>query len=99
MFHAWGDYNERIQDKANGIPADEPVFLLRAQDNLMLPTLVYYLGRLCEHPDPDENMVIGVVRQIRRVREWRIAHMMQLKAPDTLAACAVPLETGLGTSS
>ena len=33
MIHARDDYN-RIQDPAGKIPADEPVFLLRAQDEL-----------------------------------------------------------------
>ena len=32
MLHARSDYNERIQDAAELIPADEPVFLIRAQD-------------------------------------------------------------------
>jgi hypothetical protein len=32
MKHARKDYTERIQDSANLIPADEPVFLIRAQD-------------------------------------------------------------------
>lgn len=32
MLHARPDYNPRIQDSENKIPADEPVFLLRAQD-------------------------------------------------------------------
>lgn len=32
MRHARVDYNERIQDAANLIGEDEPVFLLRAQD-------------------------------------------------------------------
>jgi hypothetical protein len=31
MIHARNDY-QRIQDPANKIPIDEPVFLLRAQD-------------------------------------------------------------------
>jgi hypothetical protein len=33
MLHAREDYN-RIQDPENKIPADEPVFLLRAQDKI-----------------------------------------------------------------
>lgn len=33
MIHARQDYN-RIQDPANLIPADEPVFLIRAQDDI-----------------------------------------------------------------
>ena len=34
MKHAREDYNERIQDSANLIPGDEPVFLIRAQDQV-----------------------------------------------------------------
>ena len=34
MKHARKDYNERIQDAANLIPADEPVFLIRGQDRI-----------------------------------------------------------------
>lgn len=34
MIHARKDYTERIQDNANLIPADEPVFLIRAQDQV-----------------------------------------------------------------
>ena len=33
MIHARDDYN-RIQDPANKIPQDEPVFLLRGQDKV-----------------------------------------------------------------
>jgi len=32
MLHARKDYNERIQDLAQEIPEDEPVFLIRGQD-------------------------------------------------------------------
>ena len=46
MIHARKDYN-RIQDPLNakdkGIPKEEPVFLLRAQDRLFIPTLLNYL--------------------------------------------------------
>ena len=34
MIHARKDYTERIQDSANLIPANEPVFLIRAQDQV-----------------------------------------------------------------
>ena len=34
MIHARKDYNERVQDAKNEIPADEPVFLIRAQDQV-----------------------------------------------------------------
>lgn len=32
MKHQDGKYNDRVQDSANLIPEDEPVFLIRAQD-------------------------------------------------------------------
>jgi len=34
MLHARMDYNRRIQDSAGLIPADEPVFLIRGQDQV-----------------------------------------------------------------
>ena len=34
MIHARKDYTERIQDSTHLIPEDEPVFLIRAQDQI-----------------------------------------------------------------
>jgi hypothetical protein len=34
MKHARDDYNDRIIDTDNEIPGDEPVFLIRAQDQV-----------------------------------------------------------------
>ena len=34
MIHARKDYTARIQDSANLIPENEPVFLIRAQDHV-----------------------------------------------------------------
>jgi len=34
MKHGRTDYNERIQDTTHLIPEDEPVFLIRAQDEV-----------------------------------------------------------------
>jgi len=39
MKHQNEKYNERIQDAANLIPEDEPVFLIRAQDKVSGDTL------------------------------------------------------------
>lgn len=47
MIHPRRDYNERIQDVAGLIPANEPVVLLRAQDALAVEALDYY-AQLCE---------------------------------------------------
>ena len=46
MIHARDDYN-RIQDPAGLIPEDEPVFLLRAQDQLACMAVAYY-AELCK---------------------------------------------------
>ncbi len=34
MLHARSDYNERFQDLAGIVPDDEPVFLIRGQDQV-----------------------------------------------------------------
>ena len=47
MIHARQDYNNRIQDSANIIPAAEPVFLLRGQDKLA-PQILREYARLLE---------------------------------------------------
>ena len=46
MKHFRPDYNQRIQDSANIIPSDEPVFLMRAQDMHMPAMLLEYRDRL-----------------------------------------------------
>lgn len=52
MKHARADY-DRIQDPAGLIPADEPVFLLRAQDELACKAVAYYAS-LCEQAQAAE---------------------------------------------
>lgn len=42
MIHARNDY-QRIQDPENKIPADEPVFLLRAQDETAAAVVRYWV--------------------------------------------------------
>lgn len=42
MIHARNDY-KRIQDPENKIPADEPVFLLRAQDQTAADVVRYWI--------------------------------------------------------
>lgn len=52
MIHAREDYN-RIQDPAGLIPEDEPVFLLRAQDQLACLAVAYYAD-LCRQVQAPE---------------------------------------------
>jgi len=43
MKHARADYNQRVQDSANIIPQDEPVFLLRAKDPVAAETVRFWI--------------------------------------------------------
>ena len=52
MIHAREDYN-RIQDPQGRIPADEPVFLLRAQDQLACMAVAYYAALSKEAQAPE----------------------------------------------
>lgn len=81
MLHARKDYNERIQDAAGIIPMDEPVFLLRGQDDLMLRALRHYLILLQASNNYDKPLEIAVIRHIARVLAWQLAH--EPKKPDT----------------
>ncbi|KKL18115.1 hypothetical protein LCGC14_2478730, partial [marine sediment metagenome] len=71
----------RIQDEEDGIGKDEPVFLFRAQDTLMVPVLQRYLELVKANPDHDKVLVAATTRQIARVMVWQLDH--ETKEPDT----------------
>jgi len=69
MKHAREDYN-RIQDPANKIGKDEPVFLVRANDKLMIPTMNAWIAFAMKN-GVDEKMV-RLVREFKEeVYEWQ----------------------------
>lgn len=72
MIHARKDYN-RIQDPLNakdkGIPKDEPVFLLRAQDILFIPMLTLY-ALMAETIGCDKDLVQTVIIHRELARLW-----------------------------
>ena len=74
MIHARDDYN-RIQDPAGLIPADEPVFLLRAQDKLACMAVDYY-ATLCEEAQAPE------VAAKARTHAERMGAWPKKKVPD-----------------
>jgi hypothetical protein len=76
--HAREDYN-RIQDPANLIPEDEPVFLLRAQDTLALDAVRSWL-RSAERAGVDEKFIAQVEKHYETMLEWR--HKHGAKLPD-----------------
>lgn len=79
MLHARKDYQERIQDSANLIPEDEPVFLIRAQDVTAIAVLLYWIGEAEEHGAAD-NIVNAATEHVGRIVEWQREHGM--KIPD-----------------
>ena len=79
MIHAREDYTERIQDSANLIPEDEPVFLLRGQDALAPSILLDWASRL-RALGGDPEMVDLVRIQAQRMIAWQNEH--GCKIPD-----------------
>jgi len=78
MLHARDDYNERVQDSESRIPDDEPVVLLRGQDELACMAVEYY-AMLCRQFQSKD-----VARMMRGhaalMREWPVK-----KIPDVPA--------------
>lgn len=70
MKHGRPDYDDRIQDKANKIPADEPVFLLRGQDKWGARVARYYADLLEAAGSPQEH-IDAVRRQALEMQNWR----------------------------
>jgi hypothetical protein len=72
MLHARKDYN-RIQDPLNakdkGIPKDEPVFLLRAQDIFFIPMLTLY-AELASAAGCDSRLIQSVIVHRELARLW-----------------------------
>ena len=75
MIHARGDY-QRIQDPHGKIAIDEPVFLVRAKDELA-PKIMEYWATLWEASgDSLENteMADMVRNHAEKTREWQRLH-------------------------
>lgn len=72
------DYNKRIVDTAKKIPADEPVFLLRAQDKHAPSTLRFYAKLLEE--DGNIEMAEELKAHARQMIVWQKS--VKVKNPD-----------------
>ena len=72
------DYNRRIIDTENRIPADEPVFLLRAQDALAPDTLRFYAKLLKENGNT--TMAEELLAHARSMIVWQKS--VKVKQPD-----------------
>lgn len=93
MKHAREDYQRRIIDSANLIPADEPVFLLRGQDVHAAETVRFY-SQLAEAGGAAPELTLACERQANAMDAWRIH-----KHPDLApaGADASPLEREIAT--
>jgi hypothetical protein len=85
MKHARADYN-RIQDPDGKIPADEPVFLLRAQD-LLAPSFVEAWGKKMIEAGGGEERFKGrtemgelAIKHAEEMKAWQKEH--GFKFPD-----------------
>jgi hypothetical protein len=74
MKHAREGYN-RIQDPANKIPEDEPVFLLRAQDSFAAATVRYWAMLAYKYGAPD--LATKAMEQADKMDAWPVH-----KTPD-----------------
>jgi hypothetical protein len=72
MKHARHDY-DRIQDPAGLIPEEEPVFLLRAQDELA-PATVLRWSEMAIAAGCDMRIVVAAMRQAAEMVEWQRKH-------------------------
>lgn len=72
MIHSRLDYQNRIIDKANIIPEDEPVFLLRSSDIFMVDMLRDYASQLMT--EGLDNMADSIFEHIKKVKEYQLTH-------------------------
>lgn len=79
MLHARKDYQERIQDSANLIPEDEPVFLIRAQDVTAPEVVRHWIEDAADHGATD-NILEAAEEHLQRIIEWQRIH--SIKIPD-----------------
>ena len=80
MKHARPDY-DRIQDPAGLIPEDEPVFLLRGQDQFAAETLRFYAHLVQHARDPDMKIVNAALLQAGAMDAWPTHKKPDMPAP------------------
>lgn len=71
MLHARKDY-QRIQDPVGKIPANEPVFLLRAQDRTAAKVLAEWILLNQELPDRDDEAIRLAKKHLKKFLAWPV---------------------------
>lgn len=74
MKHARSDYDTRIQDSAGLIPDDEPVLLIRGQDEAALYVIGAWLGFYSGDPRIDPALITSIKLHEHRIRDWQLTH-------------------------
>lgn len=64
-----------------GIPDDEPVFVIRAQDAVAVQTINQYADNATRNGSPSEHHS-SARRQAARFKEWQDANPDKVKTPD-----------------
>ena len=83
MLHARKSYNERIQDSANIIPEDEPVFILRGQDKLAPVMLDIYCALSANTKGADIDIRVAVTEHAGRMRNWQRERKVKVADMDS----------------
>ncbi len=64
-----------------GIPDDEPVFILRAQDEQAEQTIDFY-GQLSAENERRQEFIDGVSGRLEEFRRWATENPEKVKLPD-----------------
>lgn len=74
-------YSGIIYKGLKQVPADEWI-VFRAQDNALVDTLIFYLGKCIQLGIEDDHKQ-SILDLIGRVRTWRALYPEKCKTPDT----------------
>lgn len=67
--------------EVDGIPADEPIFILRAQDKAALSTLFHYWSKCHDLGSPDGHLD-SCQNAIGDFERWQRRHRQRIKVAD-----------------
>jgi len=84
MKHARADYN-RIQDPEGKIPADEPVFILRAQDQTAAATVRDWARRNQQIAGHDSAAVVLALKWADEMDKWPVKKTADVPAAQPVA--------------
>ncbi len=72
----------QVSTEHGDIPDDEPVFVLRAQDQAMVATLDAYLS-MCSGLGSPQRHLNGIQEAREKVRAWQEEHPDRVKVPQS----------------